>query len=756
MTIAPRSTVWPRRLLALTGACVTALGLIVLVGWHTQTLALIQIRPTFVLMYYNTALSFVLSGIGLLAVTRRWFVVTRGASSVVTVLGLATLSQYVFGVDLGIDQLLMEDFVASSGAPLGRMAPTTAYGIVCSGVALFLLSGSALRTRMSLFRTSVIGILGVMPVSLGVTTLCLYSMNLMAAYGWGQIARTMAVHTAVGFLVLGSGILAGIWPARRVASTGLPWLPIAVGAAVALATILVWQALLAQEQRALTRAVQATAVQVKNELTARMETRIQALTRMQQRWEVRPPTHADWEEDAAAYLRDFPGYQSLAWIDASLHVRWIAPHAGNEAVLGLNARGEGRRRTALEAARDQRAVQVTRLFELVQGGNGFAVYLPLFPQREFAGMLSAAFRVQTLFDTILADIAPGYGVVLAAAGEPFYRRPASAGDSAAASPWRQDTAITLPGITWQVQVWPEPATLAQQWSALPQVILTFGLLLAGMLAYTVFMTQVARRQARHLAQEVRDRQQTEAALRTLNAELDQHVQGHTAELARADADLRQVAYVSAHDLQEPVRQVGLYTQKLAKRYRDSLDAETTEAVDFIVEGTSRMAAQFTDLMHYLEVDATGHGVTTTESETLLRHALEQLQVPLTASGATVTYDPLPTIEANAAQLQLVFQELLDNALKFRNSAPPHVHVWAEHEERGWRFAVRDNGIGIVPQAVGQLFRFFRKLQRHTTYPGTGMGLAICKKIVERHGGRIWIDSTLGHGTTVYFTIQDKL
>jgi PAS domain S-box-containing protein len=252
------------------------------------------------------------------------------------------------------------------------------------------------------------------------------------------------------------------------------------------------------------------------------------------------------------------------------------------------------------------------------------------------------------------------------------------------------------------------------------------------------------------------RLRAEEALRTLNADLDQRVQKRTADLTRANADLRQVAYIFAHDLQEPVRQMGIYTQKLAKRYEGSFDTETREAVAFIVEGAKRMRAQFTDLIHYLEVDEQGSVRSTTNCEEVLRLVLEALQESITTSAAVVTHDPLPTIEANAAQLQLVFYELLDNALKFRNLVPPQVHVWAEREERDWRFAVRDHGIGIDLHGAGQLFGFFRRLHPRQQYPGTGMGLAICKKIVEHHGGRIWVESAPGEGTTVLFTIQDRL
>jgi light-regulated signal transduction histidine kinase (bacteriophytochrome) len=248
-------------------------------------------------------------------------------------------------------------------------------------------------------------------------------------------------------------------------------------------------------------------------------------------------------------------------------------------------------------------------------------------------------------------------------------------------------------------------------------------------------------------------ERTWAALERQRAEeaLAQHVR----DLARAHADLREVAYVSAHELQEPVRQMGLYTQYLAARYRDASEADIQEAVAFIVEGAKRMQAQFTDLTHYLEVDEHAQTVAPTNCEDLVQRVLTDLHVAITTSAAVITTDPLPTLDANAAHLRLVLHELLDNALKFCGSAPPRVHVWAAREDHGWRFAVRDHGIGIAPSAKDQLFRFFRKFQRRSDYPGTGMGLAICKKIVERHGGRIWIESQPGEGTTVLFTIPDR-
>jgi light-regulated signal transduction histidine kinase (bacteriophytochrome) len=257
-------------------------------------------------------------------------------------------------------------------------------------------------------------------------------------------------------------------------------------------------------------------------------------------------------------------------------------------------------------------------------------------------------------------------------------------------------------------------------------------------------------------------QERTAELSEANAELKREIiQGqrlegalahNVAELARSNADLEQFATVAAHDLQEPLRMVTSYMQLLARRYRGKLDSDADTFIDFAVEGATRMQALIRDLLTYARLGTQGRPFDPTDCNTVIAQALGNLQRAVEESGARVTCAPMPTVTADASQLQQLFQNLLGNAIKFRSEQPPEVSVKADRHGPEWVFSVRDNGIGIHPHYAERVFVVFQRLHSRAEYPGTGIGLAICKKIVERHGGRIWVESQPGTGATFYFTI----
>lgn len=253
---------------------------------------------------------------------------------------------------------------------------------------------------------------------------------------------------------------------------------------------------------------------------------------------------------------------------------------------------------------------------------------------------------------------------------------------------------------------------------------------------------------RGVGKDITRRKVAETALREANDELARKAQ----ELARSNADLEQFAYVASHDLQEPLRMISSYTQLLLRRYGDRFDANAKEFMDFIVDGATRMKQLIDDILAYSRIGMRGKEFRPTECESVLKKVLANLRAAIETCGATVTHDPLPTIKADEVQLVQLFQNVIGNALKFRGTETPRIHVGAQERPEAWVISVRDNGIGIDPQYFERIFMLFQRLHSKGEYPGTGIGLAICKKVVERHGGRIWVESQPGQGSTFCFSL----
>ncbi len=227
------------------------------------------------------------------------------------------------------------------------------------------------------------------------------------------------------------------------------------------------------------------------------------------------------------------------------------------------------------------------------------------------------------------------------------------------------------------------------------------------------------------------------------------------ELARSNADLKAFAHVVSHDLKEPLRIITGFLALLEKRYKDKLDKNGMEYIKFTVDSAKRMDELIKDILEYSQVGTKDKEFKRVDCSLVLSKAIFNLQVAIQESGAVVTHDNLPTVMADSALLTSLFQNLLGNAIKFHGAEAPKVYISAERKEAAWVFSVSDNGIGIDPQFQEQIFTAFRRLHTRDEYPGSGVGLATCKKIVEYHGGRIWVKSETGTGSTFYFTIPDR-
>ncbi len=223
-------------------------------------------------------------------------------------------------------------------------------------------------------------------------------------------------------------------------------------------------------------------------------------------------------------------------------------------------------------------------------------------------------------------------------------------------------------------------------------------------------------------------------------------------LQRSNRELQQFAYIASHDLQEPLRMVASYTRLLEKRYKNQLDEKADTYIHYAVEGATRMQALIIDLLAYSRVNTQAKSVQCVESQVILNNALSNLKAAILESGAQVTHDDLPEVNVDASQLARVFQNLIGNAIKFRGETPPRIHVSAQSTGDEWLFSVQDNGIGIDPKHQERIFAIFQRLHTRKEYPGTGIGLAICKRIINRHGGKIRVESEPGKGAVFYFTL----
>jgi PAS domain S-box-containing protein len=245
-----------------------------------------------------------------------------------------------------------------------------------------------------------------------------------------------------------------------------------------------------------------------------------------------------------------------------------------------------------------------------------------------------------------------------------------------------------------------------------------------------------------------------AAIRDVTARkmIEEELARRARQLAQSNAELEQFAYVASHDLQEPLRVVGSYAQLLARRYQGKLDPKADEFIAFIVDGTNRMKRLIQDLLSYARVTTKGKPLAAVDTGKVLEQVLADLAHRIRSTNAAVTFDALPVVQADEGQLGQLLQNLIGNAIKYRGAAAPLIHVSARREGEEWVFSVADNGIGIEKQYKDQIFVIFQRLHGIGEYEGTGIGLAICKKIIERHEGRIWVESEPGRGSTFMFSV----
>jgi signal transduction histidine kinase len=494
------------------GGTTAALGLLVLGGWHLHSETLLQLHPTYAPMQYNAALNFVLCGTGLLVLTCGWPRIAATCGAVAAVIGLLTLSEYLLGINLGIDQLFVKAFITVQTSHPGRMAPNSAVCFMLAGIALWVMSVSTRREQLFL----ITGPIGAIVLALGLAS-CIGYLSGLETYRWGYFT-SMAVHAAVGCMVLGSGLIAFAWWAGASAQAVAPQrFAMLVGICGLTVTLCLWQALIAHEHALIKHTSELAAASVQNEIMAQLKPRVLLLLRIAKNWERwGQPAEEVWEADARLYLMNYPDVRAVAWVDPSFHVRWIIPPEYSEAMHDSLWAFEERRRSALELAKGSRQITATRTLELLSGGKGFNLLVPIMLDTNFAGFIVGVFHLQELFDDILQNQALRYNIAVFEGMEEIYGRRETGRYE---HKWGQEAIIGFYGVTWRVQVWPTTALLTDERSSLPEFGLVTGLLTSGLLAIAIYLAQTASRRAAEVAsanqalqREINDHTRTGASL----------------------------------------------------------------------------------------------------------------------------------------------------------------------------------------------------------------------------------------------------
>ncbi len=526
-----RSLQVSRGIAVLSGGIAIVLGSLVLMGWDTHTFALVRVRPVLAPVQPNTALLFVLTGVGLLSFVAQRPRLTIATASAITGVSALTLLEYLFAVDLGLDQLLLTNTIITGVSHPGRMALNTALGFSLIGIALLLLGQSVLKelrppsgtehtsSNVATHLPLGAGMLGSLVAALGVVSSFGYLSSPETVYEWSQLTR-MSPVTAVGLLVLGVGIVAGSWQKsdNDIDKTSR-WFSPLLGVCLATVTLLLWQIVGAREQVHLRQAIHEELYGTRKLLGAELESRLLGLVRMAKRCEyASSPEEAAWEADANLYLQHYPGYSGIAWVDAAFRVKWLVPLAGKD-VKNVDLSQEERRRTLLETARDQRRVVVSPILDLLKGGKGFLIAAPIFVENELAGVILGVFRIQKIFDVILEQAdREDFTYALFDGKEEIYRSAPLEGQEE--EHWGQETALNFHDVAWRLRLWPRRQMLTGASSAVPEVILLVGFLVTGLCMGIVQLEQSTRRQAREvdsinqsLYGEIRVRREVEEALR---------------------------------------------------------------------------------------------------------------------------------------------------------------------------------------------------------------------------------------------------
>ena len=573
-------------------------------------------------------------------------------------------------------------------------------------------------------------ILGTIIVSLGMSASLGILLGIPSLHQFGEYVR-LSVWAGGGMVLLGVWLVVWVWRRR--------WLWVIVGVFMTCTTLNLWRAAGLHQLQAQKKELKKSVNTLRSRFSQALEQRIFALERMAKRWELNGGTpKALWYADAKRYVLDQKGYQAIEWLDKNMVVRWLYPLKGNEQAKGFDLSTEKERRTFLLRAKNTRQAQISKFVDLVQGGKGFLVAVPLFFPKRFGGYILGVFRVKELNDVILFPYTKTYHVrVLSSEGKSVYKSGIWDGQLKKVS-----SAFSLHGATWVFEISAKEIKLGML-SPIPLLVLCLGLLFSLLLTLLFFFYY---KNTVYIYQLEKSKRGVEAA---------------NDELTKLNERLDEFAYTVAHDLKEPLRGIKNYSNMLLRRYKDSVEGKGELWLGSIEELTERMDKLINTLLYYASLgDDESSYVKKCKLDDILSRVTGDLSTFIEEKNLEIRIQkPMPEVYYNEVRLEEIFTNLISNAAKYNDKSEKWVEIgFLKLKEKSYPDAenviyVKDNGIGIQDKNLDAIFKIFRRLHHRNDFGGgTGAGLTIVKKIVESHDGRIWVDSVYGEGTTFYFSV----
>ena len=461
-------------------------------------------------------------------------------------------------------------------------------------------------------------------------------------------------------------------------------------------------------------------------LRTEIKQQVLEIRRMADRWAARGGTpYNEWLLDARNYVSDRPGIQAIEWIDTEFYVRWIEPLAGNEAVLNMKSAFNEKRQRALEASRDQKTAVFTPCINLIQGGKGFLLYVPIHGDEQFYGFILAVYKIKDMVDAILESYAQDYHITIFESGELIYERERNA---ALIAEMHQDSDLNLLQVPWHVRIYPTVNTINVLRSFVPWLTMIVGCVISVLTMSLVSRVLAVRRNNRELIK-LRD------------------------ELEQSNSDLEAFASVASHDLKAPLRHIQSYVEFLEEDCGEQLSTDGHEYIQGMRKVCKRMADLIASLLAYAQVGGSKLELSRVSLNDIINETISDFQEDFKQLGVTFTADPLPDIRADGVLMQQVVQNIIGNAVKYRDPERT-LSISINKQERvdSVQILFSDTGSGFEQEYAQRIFEPFRRLVGKSGPEGSGIGLATVARILRLHGMHIRAESSPGKGSVFIITI----